>query len=86
MDACPSQVEFSKHGHAYMTSTLSGNRSYSAPESGKADDQCCEKSNVSNFAATDSLKVVDHVSELHDMSAKSVPKSTDSTKNSKVNK
>ncbi|KAK4275862.1 hypothetical protein QN277_018876 [Acacia crassicarpa] len=82
-DACRAQVEFSEHGHAYMTSKPSGNGSYSAPKSVKANDQCCEKSNLVNFAATNIAEVVDHVSESHNMSAKSAPRSTESMKNAK---
>ncbi|XP_054821099.1 uncharacterized protein LOC129319999 isoform X2 [Prosopis cineraria] len=83
MDACPMQVGFAEHGHAYMTAKSSGNGSYSAPESVKANDRCCEKSNLANFAATDAAKVGDHASELHNISAKSVLRSTESIKNAK---
>ncbi|XP_028759524.1 uncharacterized protein LOC114748019 [Neltuma alba] len=83
MDACPGQIEFADHGQAYMTLKPSGNGSYCAPESVKANDQRLEKSNLANSAATDTTKVADHVSGSRNMSPKSVPSSTESMKNAK---
>ncbi|XP_028759526.1 uncharacterized protein LOC114718400 isoform X4 [Neltuma alba] len=84
MDACPGQIEFADHGQAYMTLKPSGNGSYCAPESVKANDQRLEKSNLANSAATDTTKVADHVSGSRNMSPKSVPSSTESMKNAKI--